>query len=335
MKISDIAGLAGVSKATVSRVLNNKPDVNSKTREKILNIIKENNYYPNTIARNLSKNESNSVGVIIPDIANPFFSKIVEGISNKADSENLSILLCNSNEDFEKQEKFIKTLIGQRIKGIILFSTKDTYDKSSFLEQYIKKVPFILVDRELAVDTAGVFMSNYKSAYNAVKLSVVNGHKDIAIITGPLSEKNSCERLRGYKDILLENNIAVNEEYIFEGDFKIDSGYKNAEKIYKNKKITSVFISNNLMALGFIKFAYEKNWKIPDEISIFSFEKIEIIDYLNIIISSYEIPFNKIGETAVSLLVEKIQTPALNKQKIISLNLDSNKFASIRKISLK
>lgn len=257
----------------------------------------------------------------------------MEGISNRADVENLNILLCNSNENFEKQEKFIKTLIGQRIKGIILFSTKDTYNRSDFLEQYVKEIPFILVDRELSLDTAGVYISNYKSAYNAVKLCIDRGHREIAIITGPLSEKNSCERLRGYKDALLESNIAVNEEYIYEGDFKTDSGYKNAKKIYKNKKITSVFISNNLMALGFIKFAYEKGWKIPDEISIFSFEKIEIIDYLNVEISSYEIPFNKIGEIAVSLLMEKIQIPELNKSEIIDLKLWKSQLSSIKRLS--
>ena len=335
MKISDIAKLAGVSKATVSRVLNNKLDVNKETREKILRIIEKNNYYPNTIARNLSKNENNSVGVIIPDIANPFFSKIVESISNRADIENFNILLCNSNENFEKQEKFIKTLIGQRIKGIILFSTKDTYNKSAFLEQYIKKIPVILVDRELNIDTAGVYMSNYKSACEAVTLSIKNGHKNIAIITGPLSEKNSCERLRGYKEAFLKNSMKINEEYIYEGDFKVDSGYLNAEKIYKNKKITSVFISNNLMALGFLKFAYEKGWKIPDEISIFSFEKMEIIDYLNIKISSYEVPFNKIGEIAMDLLVKKIQMPKLNESKIIDLKLGNNKLDSIKRLSKK
>ena len=332
MKISDIAKLSGVSKATVSRVLNNNPNVKNETRERIIKVIEKNNYYPNAIARNLSKQENNSIGVIIPDISNPFFSKVVDRISIEADKSGLSVLLCNSNENFEKQEKFIKALIEQRIKGIILFSTKDTYLKSSFLKHYIKEIPIVIVDRGLKLAVPEILMSNFESAYKAVKLFIENGHKEIAIITGPLSEKTAIDRLEGYKKCLLDNNITLKKENIFCGDFGVKSGYENGKEIFKNKKRTGVFISNNLMTIGFLKSARENKMKIPNDISIFSFEEIEWSEFLGLEISSCKIPFDELGRSTIDLLQRKISDKSFNEKVKVNLELVTNQKSSIKNL---
>ena len=332
MKISDIAELSGVSKATVSRVLNKNPNVKKETRERIMKIIEKHNYYPNAIARNLSKQENNSIGVIIPDISNPFFSKVVDRISSEADKRGLNVLLCNSNEDFDKQEKFIKALIEQRIKGIILLSTRDTYLKSDFLTQYISEIPIVIVDRGLEINIPEILMSNYESTYNAVKLFIEAGHKEIGIMTGPLTEKTAIDRLNGYKSCMRDNHLPIKEENIFYGDFGVNSGYENGKNILNNKKITGVFISNNLMTIGFLKSVREKKKVIPKDISIFSFEEIEWSDYLGLEISSYKIPFDELGSKSVDLLLKKISDKSFNEKVQINLKLVTKQKSSIKNL---
>ena len=332
MKISDIAKMADVSKATVSRVLNNNPNVREDTRKKILEIIEENNYYPNAIARNLSKMENNAIGLIVPDIGNPFFAKIVDQITLIAEKKGLNVVLCNTNEDFDRQEKSIKTLIEQRIKGILIVVTGSTYIRSEFLIPYMKQVPIVALDRALNIEIPGVYISNYESAYNATKLFIKNGHKNIAIITGPLSEKTAIERFEGYKQALLDNKIEVKNEMIFLGNFKTDTGYRNAFKIFDSKDITGVFISNNQMALGFLKAAYEKKCNIPEDISVFSFEEIDFLDYLGIKISAYEVPFDEIGEKSLDTLLELFGKKETSKEIRIDLRLSEVGEFSIKNI---
>jgi LacI family transcriptional regulator len=335
MKITDIAKLSGVSKATVSRVLNNSPNVKEETREKIMKIIEKNNYYPNAIARNLSKRENNSIGVIIPDISNPFFAKIVDKISIEAEKKGLNVLLCNSGEEFKNQEKFIKTLIEQRIKGIILISTRETYPKSDFLKEYMNEIPIIILDRGLKIELPSVLMPNFDLAYNATKLFIENGHREIAIITGPVTEKTAADRLEGYKKALLDNKLKVKKENIFYGDFNVESGYKMSKEILKNKKITGVFVSNNLMTIGLLKAMREAEYKVPEDISIFSFEEIEWGEYFGLEISAYKIPFELMGQKAVEVLFRKIEDRNYNKMIEVDLERVTNQKLSIKNLKQK
>ena len=332
MKITDIAELSGVSKATVSRVLNNSPNVKEETREKIMKIIEKNNYYPNAIARNLSKRENNSIGVIIPDISNPFFAKIVDKISIEAEKKGLNVFLCNSGEEFKNQEKFIKTLIEQRIKGIILIATRETYPKSDFLKEYIKEIPVIILDRALKTDLPSVLMPNFELAYDATKLFIENGHKEIAIITGPLTEKTATDRLEGYKKAMLDNKLKVKKQNIFYGDFNVESGYEMSKEILKNKKITGVFISNNLMTIGLLKAARESGHRIPEDISVFSFEEIEWGEYFGLEISAYKIPFELMGQKAVEVLFRRIEDKTFNQKVEVELERAANQKLSIKNI---
>ena len=162
MKIQDIARLANVSVATVSRVINNNDNVREETKERINRIIKENNYYPNVIARNLSKNENNTIGIIIPDIKNLYFASIMDGIVNEANRRNLNIILGCSNENFELQEKYIELFIEQRVKGIIIAVTQNSYDKIDFFNHTSSKIPLVLIDRKIDKQMPGVFFENFQ-----------------------------------------------------------------------------------------------------------------------------------------------------------------------------
>lgn len=321
--ICDIAKKAGVSLATVSRVLNNSGYVKHETRERILKIINELDYTPSAIARSLSKNKTNTIGVVVPDINNPYFGEIIKGISIIADKNNLNIILFDTDEDIQKEIKALKVLKEQRIEGVIITPTSA---ENEFNSEYLNSLqnlgtPVVLVSGEVKCsDLSGVFVDNIKGAYEAVNVLVKQGHKNIGIITGRLESKPARDRLIGYKKALLENGLPVKEEYIYYGDYRQDSSYNIVKSIINSKdKPTALFISNNLMTLGCIKALMEEGLKVPDDISIISFDKVDILNALGMNISFLDDSTINLGSTAMEMLLE---------------NLNSNKKANVKRITV-
>ena len=308
--IKDIARKAGVSQATVSRVLNNSGYVKEETRQTIEKVIEELNYTPNAVARSLSKSETNVIGVVVPDINNPFFGEVIKGISMVADSQNLNIILCDTNENMEKEIKSLKMLKEQRIKGIIITPTSDT---NEFNSEYLLAlenlgIPIVLVDRDVKYSNFdAVFIDNIKGTFDATEALIKEGHKKIAIIAGPTTSKPGRDRLRGYKKALTMNNMKLDENYIFYGDFKIGSGYECTKKIVSMKdRPTAILVCNNMMNLGCIKALNEMNIRIPDDMALIGFDEIEMIDVLGINISVVSRPTTEMGKTAAEILIKKL-----------------------------
>lgn len=318
MKIKDIASLAGVSIATVSRVLNNKEDVNENTRKKILKIIKDNDYKPNILARNLIKQENNTIGVIIPDIKNLYFGNIINEIVDVASKKGLNVILGCSKESFRLQRKYIDIFIEQRVKGIIIVVTKNSNDKIEYFENICKKIPMVFVDRKLNNSFSGVYFDNLNSSYNSVEKMIKKGAKKIAMITGPIDLSTSFERLQGYKKALKDYDIPLNNNIIYNGDFTLDSGYILGKEILKSD-VDAVYISNSLMTLGFLKALKENKIKLS-KFLISTFEDNEVSNFMYKNISSYIIPFDELSNLAIDLL-EKV-----------SKNLDYKEIIEIKPI---
>ncbi|SHE42258.1 LacI family DNA-binding transcriptional regulator [Clostridium fallax] len=321
--INDIAKMAGVSLATVSRVLNNSGYVKDETRKKVLAVIKELNYTPSAIARSLSKNQTSTIGVIVPDIANPFFGEVIRGISEVADNTNLNIILCDSNESIKKELKSIKALREQRIRGLIISPTSADNDVNS---EYLKTlnslgIPVILVDGQLKYSNfSGIFVDNIKGSYDAVEALIKEGHKKIAIITGRMSSKPAKDRLLGYEKALIMNNIPLDPQYIFYGDYRQESGYNLTKEILSLKeKPTAIFVSNNLMTLGCINALFESNYKIPDDMSLISFDRIDLLNILGLKISHINGPSIELGRIGMNLLLDSLQKPEDLELKKITL----------------
>ena len=309
MNINDIAKLAGVSSMTVSRVINNSGAVGKKTRETIEKIIKENNYTPSAVARSLSKKESNTIGIIIPDIDNPFFGSLIKGITNISDKENLNTILYNTNDQLIKESKAIDIMIEQRVKGCII-SVVSSFDSHKNIQKLVdKNIPFILIDRELFnYNYSGLFLDDIYAGYLATKSLINNGHKEIAIITGNFDIKNAQDRYFGYLKALEEHSIPLNESYVFKGDFQIESGMKFIEKVWKkNLAITAVFSSNNFMTLGILKKL--RSLKTKRQLSIISFDDPEYFNILESKISSIQRDVYKMGKDGMKLLLNQISNP--------------------------
>ncbi|SHK05207.1 transcriptional regulator, LacI family [Clostridium cavendishii DSM 21758] len=321
--INDIAKEANVSLATVSRVLNDSGYVKDETRKRVEEAIERFNYTPSAIARSLSKNVTSTIGIVVPDITNPFFGEIIKGISEVAEANNLNIILCDSNEDMDKELKAIKTLREQRIRGLIISPTSVENDINS---EYLKAlnnlgIPVVLVDGHLKYSTfSGVFVDNLTGTYDAIEALIKEGHKDIGIITGRMNSKPAKDRLLGYEKALMMNNIKINKEFILYGDYSIESGYNLTKQLLKKEnKPTALFVCNNFMTLGCLKALNEMNMSFPDDISLMSFDKIDVLNFLGMNLSHVEGPSLELGRIGMGLLVDSINDKENSEIKNITL----------------
>lgn len=311
MTIREIAKLAEVSVATVSRVINNDAKVKEVTRKKINNIIKEYNYTPNSNAVKLSKkNNEKVIGLIVPDIGNSFFAEMVEVISNKAEEKKITLLLCNTNEESEKEAKFLDLLIEYRVKGLIYIPSKyrNTKVLSKVEEVEEQNIPLILLDREIeGLDIGGVFLDNFQTSYTISKELFQMKIKEVHYLSGPLDTHSGLDRYLGFKKAAEESKIRYKLEM---GNFKFESGYKFGVEVLKNHEGEEliVCIANNSMALGFLK-ALKKNAKKIERVVIAIFEISEILD---IVLDSKnyiacKIPNKNMAKSAFEMLLKKIE----------------------------
>jgi LacI family transcriptional regulator len=326
--IREVAKMAGVSNATVSRVINNSSTVKEKTRDHVLKVIKEMGYAPNEVARSLSKNETKTIGVVVPDINNPFYGDVIKGVSMLADKHNLNILLCDTNEDTEKEKNSLRMLKDHRIRGIIIGPASDT---NKFNGEYLSilenlGIPIVLVGRDVKYSNFdGVFLDNVQGACDGVTALIQNGHKKIAIIAGSEESKPGRDRLGGYLKAMMLNSIAVREDYIFHGNFKLESGYEITRQILEMEdRPTAIFTCNNMMTLGCIKALSEKGLKVPEDMSLVGFDEIEILDIFNMQISVVARPTFEMGRIAMEMLLERFDQKGNDRSatKRITLNAE-------------
>lgn len=321
--ISHIAAAAGVSQTTVSRVLNNSSYVKEETKEKVLKVIKELNYTPSAIARSLSTNKTNTIGVIVPDINNPFFGEIIKGISEVADEHNLNVILCDADENISKELKALKFLKEQRMQGIIITPTS-VEDK--LIKEYLSilgtmNIPIILLEGHVKYPKfSGVFINNINGAYMATEALIKEGHKKIAIITGRINSQGAKDRLEGYKKALCDHNIALDEKYIFYGDYKLESGYICTKEILKIKnRPSAIFVNNNMMTLGCIKALKEEEISIPKDMALIGFDNLEILNILGMNISYVSSPTIEIGKQSMKMLISDLNNNDKRKTKNLTL----------------
>ncbi|MGG0288837.1 LacI family DNA-binding transcriptional regulator [Peribacillus butanolivorans] len=304
--IHDVAKLADVSIATVSRVINNQGGVRRVTEERILKAIDELGYIRSAAARTMKRKETNTIGVIVPDIKNPFFPLVMAGIEQKAREKEYFTILSSTNESPKVEEEIVKNFIERGVDGVIITTANENGDHLKLLQE--QGIPVVAVDRSIKkfeVDT--VLVDNKKGSYQAVQHLILQGHEKIAIICGPQNTTPGLERFLGYKKALEDYNIELDERYVIHGDFGEQSGYQSTEKLYElDDKPTAIFSSNNLMTIGCMKALEDLNWRLGSEVSFIGFDEVDIATFLNPKLSVVARPMNAIGEIAFQLLHERI-----------------------------
>ncbi|MGG5462245.1 LacI family DNA-binding transcriptional regulator [Clostridium sp. B9] len=305
----DIAKAVNVSKTTVSMVLNNKDiNVSKETREKILKTANDMNYIPNTLARSLSTKKSYTLGMIIPDIQNPFFSEMAKAIEIEGEKHGYSMILCNTLNDEKKEIEYLKLLISKLVDGVIIAACSDEKEWIKILKN--NKIPFIMLDRVIAdeKDTNGVFCDNKKGIELGVQYLVNKGNKNIAFVTGKSNVEIANLRLESFKNIAEKLGV-FNENLIEEAEFTMESGIGATEKLLgKSDMVDAIFYSADVMAIGGMKYLIRNGYKIPDDISILGYDNITICSYMEPELTTIAQPIYQIGEYSCKLLIDLINS---------------------------
>ena len=309
MNIKDIARLAGVGVSTVSRVINEHPDVKDETREKILKIIKESNYIPNNSARILKKNNTNNIGVLVKGVFNPFFAEMINIIGNRINEAGYTMILQQNDyateDDVDNLIAFVKE---KRLQGIICLGGNflNINDESfQFLDIPVVLTSVNTLSKESKSKFSSIGIDNVLAAKASIQYLIDKGHRNIGILLG---EKNdvgiSGLRLEGYKKALEENNIPYSEENVFIGDYDYSGAYRVTKEIINNRKdITAIFSISDIMAVGAAKSVIDQGLKVGEDISIMGFDGMDISKYYNPGITTVKQPKKNMANNSIDLLL--------------------------------
>ncbi len=315
MRLKDIALRSGVSIKTVSRAINNHPDVSEKTKKKILKIAEESNYVPNSIARGFRQNRTYSIGYIVRHLNNQFFVDVGFALESRFRQHGYSVLISFTGDSVEAEVASLKLLLSKRVDGIILSSIGTT---GSYVKGLLdtEKTPIVLIDNKIeGLKLDGVFTDNVHGSYLLTKHLIEHGHRNIACINGPTSESSSRERLLGYKQALRESGISVKNGLIKVSNWQLSGGFRSATEVLEDRtnRVSAIFVTNYLMALGTYRALRRLALRVPQDIAVVCFEDIEILENIEPGITALHNVDRKIGEASFELLYEKIKEGSKRK----------------------
>ncbi|AYW50714.1 catabolite control protein A [Tetragenococcus halophilus] len=308
--IYDVAREANVSMATVSRVVNGNPNVKPATRKKVLDVIDRLDYRPNAVARGLASKKTTTIGVIIPDVSNMFFSSLARGIDDIATMYKYNIILANSDGDSNKEVQVLNNLLAKQVDGIIFMGHRITEEVRGEFSR--SKTPVVLAGSIDPDEQVGSVNIDYtKATEEAVSLLAKNGHEKIAFVSGALIDAiNGQNRLTGYKEGLKENNLEYNEGMIFEAPYEFKEGLALVDRIL-NSGATAAYVTDDELAIGVLDGLYDAGVKVPDDFEIITSNNTLLTDVARPRLSSVTQPLYDIGAVATRLL-----TKLMNKEEI-------------------
>jgi LacI family transcriptional regulator len=316
--IYDVAREAGVSMATVSRVVNNNPNVKPQTRKKVFEAIERLGYRPNAVARGLASKKTTTVGVVIPDISNAIFAEVARGIEDIANMYRYNIILCNADKKKDKEISVINTLLEKQVDGLLFMGGTVTKEHIEAFKS--SSVPIVLcatTDDNNAIPAVDI--NHEKAAYDAVQLLIQQGHRNIGMISGTLQDPaNGFARFQGYKKALEEANIPVVDEHIRVGNYRYESGIE-AMKYFIDlaDRPTAIFAATDEMAIGAIHTIQDANLKVPDDISVISVDNSRMASMVRPLLTSVAQPMYDIGAVSMRLLTKLMNKENVELTKIV------------------
>lgn len=317
--LKEIAKQAGVSVSSVSLVLNNKPcRISEATKNLIKKIAQQNNYKPNVIARSLVMKETRTLGLLIPDIENLFFSTLAKTLEMEARRSGYTLIIVNSNDMAEEDLSLIDLLTARGIDGLFLIISNESYLMQDALKQKLNglTIPYVMVDRIFDdYECNKVYFDNVEGAYIASKYLLEHGHRKIACICHSVVTRNTLSRLNGFKKAMDEYGIKVPREYILPGNYRMDGGYRAGEQVL-DTDCTAVFVCNDMMALGLLKKLYESGKRIPGDYSVVSYDNLLSAYLLEVELSAVDQDIKELGIRSCELLLGCINKGDSKKENI-------------------
>ncbi|MGB9757048.1 MAG: LacI family DNA-binding transcriptional regulator [Candidatus Bipolaricaulaceae bacterium] len=315
--IKDIAQVAGVSPSTVSRALNDSPLISKETKARIRRIAEELGYERNELARGLVKGTSRALGLIVPDITNPFFAEIARGVSDVAHAEGYGVLLCTTEGDLTREAEYLRFLRRKRVDGLILSAV--TMDDPNLSEVLNSSIPFVLVSRLVrGLDAPFVVGDDKTGARLAVEHLVRLGHEKIAFLGGPANVQSSHDRMIAYQGVLREYGLKLYSGLAVFADFTQKAGYEAAKKMLRgSSRPTAIFAANDVIALGVMEAAEELGLSIPQDLSLVGYDDISYAALPRIQLTTVAQPTYEMGKIAAEYLLAVCEGEAREKLRCV------------------
>ena len=312
--IKDIAAATGLSVTTVSLVLNHKPSgISSATRERVLKAAKEMDYRPNQLAVGLIKRRTNTIGLLVPDIRNMFYSAIAKEAEHACRKKGWTVMLCNTGDQHKRELEYIRVLGSRGVDGIILGISSDGNDEKTQESCELTRslgIPLLLLDR--TVQGSAVVVDHKKGGFLATEHLIKLGHRRIACITGPSYLQGSISRVEGYRQALSQFGIPFDESLLVEGGYMMQNGEEGVLKL-ADKQYTALFAFNDMMAYGAYKALRRQGKSVPDDVSVVGYDDIFFSEILEVPLTSVRQPLEELGSAAASLLMEIANGETENK----------------------
>lgn len=315
--IQDVAKKAGVSTATVSHVLNNTRFVSGETKETVLQAIHELNYHPSTIARSLSTRKTNTIGMVVSQITNPFFGEMIRGVVDVITPQSYSLLLCTTEESPDQEEAYFQLLFGRAVDGFIAAATSRKWAAMQMLEA--AQAPIVFVDRKFeGMSGPFVGVDNEGGAYQAVSHLIQDGHTRIGLVAGPSSLSTMQERLRGYRQALQEHGIPFDERLVACGDLRVDEGRRCALGLLNSPSHpTALFCNNNSLTLGTLLALKQLERKCPDDVALAVFDDHPWAAVASPALTAVRQPAYEVGRTAATLMLQTLGGEPIAQARVI------------------
>lgn len=306
--IVEVAKRAGVSIATVSNVIRGTKRVSPAVHARVQQAIRDLDYYPNEIARSLKVKQTRMLGIVLPDITNPFFPEVIRGAEDTAYDRGYFLVTANTDEQIGRERRVVAALRSYRVDGILLASAPG-HDTKHIQSAITAGLPVVCIDRPiLGVETDAVLLDNVRGGRECVRHLIRLGHEKIAIITGKLDAQIAQERLEGYEQALKAAGIPVDQSLVLEGDFRRESGYQIGKQLLRGKlKVTAVFVCNGVMALGFLKALEESGKRCPEDVALATFDDLAVDRSFHPHLTAVVQPSYEMGARAATVLMDRIE----------------------------
>lgn len=308
--IKDLARELKLSPSTISRALRDHPDISPKTKKRVVSLAEERDYHPDSIAQSLQTKKTKTIGVIVPEIKQPFFAAAINGIEELAYAAGYTIIVCQSNETADREVLVTRSLGSHRVAGLLVSLSRNTNNLDHFKVLQRRGVPIVFFDRvSNDIEASKVVVDDYKGAFDLVEHLIKSGYKRIAHLAGPKNLSISKFRLKGYMDALQQGNLAFNESMVVYGGLDDTDGIVGLQKLLNLETLPdAIFAVNDPVATGAFVTIKEHGMKIPDDIALAGFSNTYMTSLLDPPLTTVEQPSYEIGKTAAQLLMEQINS---------------------------
>jgi len=310
--VRDVAKLAGVSPITVSRVINNAGYISQETRGRVEEAIRQLGYVPNTLARSLRLRQTNTLALVLTDITNPFWTTVARSVEDAASDAGFNVILCNTDESEIEQEKYLNVLLQKRVDGVLLVPVRCTRETVQFIQS--QNVPLVVIDRHIpGVEIDSVRCDSEGGGYALVHLMLGQGHRRIAMLSGPQGVSSADDRVAGYRRALAEAGLDHQNELIFYGEFNQQSGYEMMQKtLDAGPRPTAIFAANNFITMGAFKAVRDAGLKVPEDMALVGFDDLPVDLIIDPFFTVASQPAYEMGKQATELILARVagQAPA-------------------------